>query len=179
MCQLILLSLIVEKFQLSSICFFTDKPLVSYEADIWRDQVLAFLEQIIHVSPYRPNIIPCTVVGNSLGGFTALYATSADTKDLIKGCVLVNAAGRFKKFSPPVTVDQSPEWKKALFTAFQKFVISLSFIYTKQPLRIAQVLRQVYPVNSDQVDDELVASIQLPAQHPNAAEVFYRFDCIV
>lgn len=152
----------------------SDKPLLNYDADIWRDQVLAFLEEVVHVSPFRPSIIPCTVVGNSLGGFTALYATSADTKEYIKGCVLVNAAGRFKKFSPPVSADESPSWKKAIVQAIQRFVIGLSFIYTKQPQRIAQVLRQVYPVNSDQVDDELVESIQVPAQHPNAGEVFYR-----
>ena len=39
---------------------------------------------------------------------------------------------------------------------FKKFVIRLSFVYTKQPLRIAQVLKQVYPVDPKNVDDELV-----------------------
>jgi len=68
-------------------------------------------------------------------------------------------------------------------------------VYTKQPARIAQVLqifniyaiitfssllfkqvlRQVYPVDASNVDDELVESIQYPAQNPNASEVFYRF----
>ena len=32
----------------------------------------------------------------------------------------------------------------------------MSFVYTKQPLRIAQVLKQVYPVDPSNVDDELV-----------------------
>ena len=39
---------------------------------------------------------------------------------------------------------------------FKKFVIRVSFVYTKQPLRIAQVLKQVYPVDPSNVDDELV-----------------------
>lgn len=36
-----------------------------------------------------------------------------------------------------------------------------------------QVLGQVY-VSDANIDDDLVKSISLPAQHPNAAEVFYR-----
>ena len=46
---------------------------------------------------------------------------------------------------------------------FKKFVIRVSFVYTKQPLRIAQVLKQVYPVDPSNVDDELVE----------------RFDCLI
>ena len=53
-------------------------------------------------------------------------------------------------------------------------MIGASFAYTKRPARIAQVLRQVYPVNAGNVDAELVESIQYPSRHPNAAEVFYR-----
>ena len=52
---------------------------------------------------------------------------------------------------------------------------------TKQPLRIKQVLRQVYPVRPEMADDELVESIVYPAEDaPGLAppgqipEVFYR-----
>lgn len=41
-------------------------------------------------------------------------------------------------------------------------------------MRIEQVLRQVYPINADNVDSELVESIQTPALESTAAEVFYR-----
>lgn len=37
-----------------------------------------------------------------------------------------------------------------------------------------QVLRSVYSNDQKNVDSQLVASIVAPAQHPNAAEVFYR-----
>ena len=63
---------------------------------------------------------------------------------------------------------------KYLQTAFQRAVIGLSFIYTKQPKRIEQVLRQVYPVDDTNVNQELIESIRYPATDPNAAEVFYR-----
>ena len=56
----------------------------------------------------------------------------------------------------------------------QRAVITASFFVTKQPARIKQVLQQVYPVYPERADDILVASIQQPAQHPDAAEVFYR-----
>jgi len=43
----------------------------------------------------------------------------------------------------------------------------------KQPARVRQVLRQVY-YDDTNIDEDLVSSILLPAQDPNAAEVFYR-----
>merc|ERR1712224_832734 len=44
----------------------------------------------------------------------------------------------------------------------------------KQPQRIEQILRQVYPIAADRVDSTLVESIRFPSLDPNAAEVFYR-----
>ena len=67
-----------------------------------------------------------------------------------------------------------PKWRQSILDAIQRLVIGFSFIYTKQPARVEQILRQVYPVNADMVDSELVESIVHPSRHPNAAEVFYR-----
>ena len=121
---------------------------------------------------------PCAVAGNSLGGFTALYAAaSIENKDqtLINGVALLNAAGRFKNPDDELILkEEVPQWRQNIAAFIQRFIIRLSFIITKQPLRIEQVLKQVYPINQDNVDDELVESIQFPAQDPNAAEVFYR-----
>jgi pimeloyl-ACP methyl ester carboxylesterase len=118
------------------------------------------------------------VAGNSLGGFTALYAAASEAatkgKGLINGAILLNAAGRFKETSPVEAVDTRPQWIQSYAENFKKLVIRFSFIYTKQPQRIKQVLTQVYPVDAANVDDELVESIQFPAQNPNAPEVFYR-----
>ena len=150
----------------------SDKPIIDYTAEVWRDQTLAFIEEIVKTNSKRP----CVVAGNSLGGFTALYAASspeATSRRLINGCALLNAAGSFRdQLAAPKPPDA--EWIAAIKAAIQRFVIGVSFIYTKQPARIEQVLRQVYPVDSTNVDQELVASIQYPAQDPNAPEVFYR-----
>lgn len=152
----------------------SDKPIIDYTADVWRDQVLDFIAEVVHPSTDK---LECVVAGNSLGGYAALFASAsprATEEKLIKGCILLNSAGRFKIDDGAGPKKEENFILKSIRSSIQRFVIGLSFIYTKQPARIAQVLRQVYSVNSTNVDDELVASIQLPAQHPNAAEVFFR-----
>eukprot|EP01038_Epipyxis_sp_PR26KG_P010233 gene10233-13765_t len=154
----------------------SDKPIVEYSGELWRDQVLDFIEENIATID---NVKKCVVAGNSIGGFTALSAAASPrANQLINGCILLNAAGVFKSNDAQVSEESytkpKPKWQTELIENFKKFVIRLSFIYTKQPTRISQVLKQVYPVDSSNVDDELVSSIQYPAQDPNAAEVFYR-----
>jgi pimeloyl-ACP methyl ester carboxylesterase len=155
----------------------SEKPIMDYSAELWRDQVLGFIRNVVMKDRKDSKGAGCVVAGNSLGGFTALYAAAdltAKDENLISGCILLNAAGRFKPTEPVPEKAEKPKWVQDLAAAFQRFVIGVSFIYTKQPQRIAQVLRQVYPVDPSNVDDELVKSIQFPAQDPNAAEVFYR-----
>eukprot|EP00607_Mallomonas_marina_P009734 CAMPEP_0182420800 /NCGR_PEP_ID=MMETSP1167-20130531/5875_1 /TAXON_ID=2988 /ORGANISM="Mallomonas Sp, Strain CCMP3275" /LENGTH=333 /DNA_ID=CAMNT_0024597253 /DNA_START=185 /DNA_END=1190 /DNA_ORIENTATION=+ len=155
----------------------SDKPVIDYNAEIWRDQVLDFIENVVRTSRSSGDNTGCVVAGNSLGGFTALYSASASstssrTKNLISGCILLNAAGRFRASSPPPAED-TPAWQQAITDFFSRLIITASFYYTKQPARIAQVLRQVY-VDGSNVDDELVESIEYASRDPNAAEVFYR-----
>lgn len=143
----------------------SDKPIQDYTACTWKDQAVDFVREVIGK--------PVTISGNSLGGFTALYAASTE-KELINGCVLLNAAGRFRDPDAPPEPENKNEFIEGIKAAIQRAVIGVSFIVTKQPARIEQVLKQVYPVNADNVDAELVESIQFPSQDPNAAEVFYR-----
>lgn len=155
----------------------SDKPIVDYNVEVWRDQVLSFIEEVVHKGD-SDSRTPCVVAGNSLGGFTALYAAASDkatSKNLISGCILLNAACRFRPPSLlPANPVESPKWAQNAAAKLQRFVIGLSFLYTKRPGRIAQVLRQVYPSDPEKVDAELVESIRVPSLHPNAAEVFYR-----
>ena len=149
----------------------SDKPLEDYSAEVWRDQALDFIEEVIG----KPTI----VAGNSLGGFTSLYATaysgSDGREDLIQGCVLLNGAGRFRDPNAPAeSTDKTNAFVAKIKEWIQRAVIQASFLYTKQPARIEQVLRQVYPISNANVDAELVESIRVPSLDPNAAEVFYR-----
>ncbi|GAB5036622.1 Hypothetical protein NocV09_04400090 [Nannochloropsis oceanica] len=163
------------------------KPLTEYNAEVWRNQLAAFLQEIVGVggSLGGPKAI---VVGNSLGGYTAL-ATAAFHPELVQACAVLNGAG---SFDPPPEAVAAVEvtrlklnktrsgkgylldgLKERLGHAARRVVLYSAFFYTKQPGRIKQVLQQVY-LNKDNVDDELVESIRYPSLHPNAAEVFCR-----
>jgi pimeloyl-ACP methyl ester carboxylesterase len=144
----------------------SDKPLVEYSAELWRDQVGAFIEEVVKR--------PAVVAGNSLGGFTALYVAS-DFPALVAGCVLLNAAGSFSSDVPTTEADTLPGPVEKIQAWVSRAVIYGSFFLTKQPARIGQVLRQVYFVDPVNVDADLVESIRYPAEtSPNCAEVFYR-----
>jgi len=148
---------------------FSDKPLVDYSAEVWRDQAVDFIKEMIQK--------PTTVAGNSLGGFTALYASSSDSlkkESLVNGCILLNAAGRFRDPNAPLAPKEENKFFSAIGKIIQRLVIRVSFLYTKQPLRIEQILKQVYPVKQNNVDSDLVESIQIPSTDPNAPEVFFR-----
>lgn len=149
----------------------SDKPIIEYSADVWRDQALSFIEEIVQ----PVNNLPCVVAGNSLGGYTALSAAASDaatSKNLIRGCILLNAAGRFKDTSP-VEEDTRPQWLQDLSAAFQRFVIGLSFVYTKQPARIQQVgeiccdTRMIVRIRGSPGSNEsLACHLILPSLHP-------------
>ena len=147
----------------------SDKPLVDYSAELWRDQVGAFLREVVQE--------PAVIAGNSLGGFAALYA-AASFPERVAGCVLLNAAGRFSSPDDDAIAAAAAGGGTLLDSAkawLQRFVITGSFYLTKQPQRIEQVLRQVYSVDDSAVDRALVESIRFAADSsPNCAEVFYR-----
>ncbi|KAG7366411.1 alpha/beta fold family hydrolase [Nitzschia inconspicua] len=145
----------------------SDKPVQEYAAEVWRDQAVDFLQQVVRK--------PAVLAGNSLGGFTSLYtAATEDVKDMVKGVVLMNGAGRFRD-GMKIQEETPPNGIVDTIKKFiQRAVIAASFLVTKQPARIEQILRQVYPINAKNVDPELVESIRFPSLDPNAAEVFYR-----
>jgi hypothetical protein len=48
-----------------------------------------------------------------------------------------------------------------------------SFMWAKHPVRVKNVLNLVYH-DKDQIDPDLVTSILVPADDPNAGDVFFR-----
>ncbi|KAK9670197.1 hypothetical protein RND81_13G184900 [Saponaria officinalis] len=147
---------------------WSEKALIDYDAVVWRDQVVDFLTEIVKE--------PAVVVGNSLGGFTAL-AAAASLPEKVVGLVLLNSAGQFG--DPNAKPDESQEnllqklIVKPVKEVFQRAVLGFLFWQSKQPARVESVLKSVY-INSANVDDYLVGSITQPASDPNAAEVYYR-----
>ncbi|CAK8562242.1 unnamed protein product [Lathyrus sativus] len=147
---------------------WSDKALVDYDAMVWRDQVTDFLKEIVKE--------PAVLVGNSLGGFTALIAATG-LPEFVNGVALLNSAGQFGDGNKESkNSEETPLQKfflKPLKEVFQRVVLGFIFWQSKQPARIKSVLKSVY-VNSSNVDDYLVESITRPAQDPNAGEVYYR-----
>ncbi|MBA0734927.1 hypothetical protein Gogos_018815 [Gossypium gossypioides] len=130
---------------------WSEKAIIEYDAMIWRDQVVDFLKEIVKE--------PTVLVGNSLGGFTALVA-AVGLPEQVVGLALLNSAGQFGDAKAKTTEPEE--------TFLQKFVL--------KPLKevFQRVVLQVY-INTSNVDDYLVESIKMPADDPNAGEVYYRY----
>ena len=151
----------------------SDKALVDYEGyGIWREQIKDFIDQVVHKGEKGEKV---TLVGNSLGGYNSL-ATAAAYPQLVDRVVLLNAAGRFDPNASMDDVQTNTENESVLAKigkAIKRAVVGATFIWTKQPYRVQQVLKSVY-VSHETIDDELVDSILRPADDPRASEVFYR-----
>lgn len=169
----------------------SSKPVIDYDSRLWREQCAAFLRDVAGCGGATRAI----VAGNSIGGYTAL-ALAAEYPELTLGVASLNGAGRFSPSGAEAAAQRAAELARQqrsalriafddalerLATALQRAVAYAGLLVTKQPLRIKQVLRQVYPVRPEMADDELVESIVYPAEDapglapPNAIpEVFYR-----
>lgn len=166
----------------------SDKAVVDYEGyKVWTEQISDFIREIVHsnLNPGESSKdAKVIMVGNSLGGYNSM-SVAASHPELVKGVVLLNAAGRFDEsatWEPAETAaDAASEASNSPLTgiiekaseAVKRSIVGASFLYTKQPARVKQVLGQVY-VQDENIDDDLVKSILEPAQDPNAGEVFYR-----
>nr|AFK41677.1 unknown [Lotus japonicus] len=147
---------------------WSEKALVDYDAMVWKDQVVDFMKEIVKE--------PAVLVGNSLGGFTALISATG-LPELVNGVVLLNSAGQFGDGNKESKTSEETSLQKFILKplkeVFQRVVLGFLFWQAKQPARIESVLKSVY-VNSSNVDDYLVESIMKPAEDPNAGEVYYR-----
>ncbi|KAJ4963854.1 hypothetical protein NE237_023793 [Protea cynaroides] len=148
---------------------WSDKAMIEYDAMVWRDQVADFLKEIVKE--------PAVLVGNSLGGFTALV-TAADLPEEVAAVALLNSAGQFGDASGETDTSSEETFLqkfllKPLKEVFQRIVLGFLFWQSKQPARVKSVLQSVY-INATNVDDYLVESITRPAADPNAGEVYYR-----
>ncbi|XP_016437215.2 uncharacterized protein LOC107763257 [Nicotiana tabacum] len=147
---------------------WSEKALIDYDALVWRDQVVDFLKEIVKE--------PAVLVGNSLGGFTALVAAASLTGQ-VKGVSLLNSAGQFGDASSAAKETEETALQKLILKPlkeiFQRVFLGFLFWQAKQPARIESVLKSVYK-DSSNVDDYLINSITRPANDPNAGEVYYR-----
>jgi pimeloyl-ACP methyl ester carboxylesterase len=136
---------------------------LGYGGALWRDQLTAYVEERIG----RPTVL----VGNSLGGFSALAAGAA-LGDRAAGVVLLNAAG-------PFSDEQAPPrgWgaiaRQTIGAALLRSPVlqRLLFENMRRPATVRRTLNQVY-VDRTNVDDDLVEAILQPSRDPGAFGVF-------
>lgn len=136
---------------------------LAYGGPLWRDQLAAYVHERIG----RPTVL----VGNSLGGFSALAAGAA-LGDQAAGVVLLNAAG-------PFSDEQAPPkgWgaitRQTIAGALLKSPVlqRLLFENLRRPATIRRTLNQVY-VDKTNVDEALVEAIRRPSLDPGAFGVF-------
>lgn len=136
---------------------------LAYGGPLWRDQLAAYVSERIG----RPTVL----VGNSLGGFSALAAGAA-LGDQAAGVVLLNAAG-------PFSDEQAPPkgWgaitRQTIARALLKSPVlqRLLFENLRRPATIRRTLNQVY-VDKTNVDEALVEAIRRPSLDPGAFGVF-------
>ncbi|KAL8061950.1 hypothetical protein ABFX02_02G116100 [Erythranthe guttata] len=134
-----------------------------YSADLWKDQVHYFVEEVIKEPVY--------LVGNSLGGFVALYFASCYPQ-LVKGVTLLNATPFWGLLPNP---ERSPilsrlfPWSGSfpLPSGIRK-LMEILWLKISDPRSIAEILKQVYADHSTDVD-EVFARIVETTQHPAAA----------
>ena len=136
---------------------------LAYGGPLWRDQLAEYVSERIG----RPTVL----VGNSLGGFSALAAGAA-LGDQAAGVVLLNAAG-------PFSDEQAPPkgWgaitRQTIAGALLKSPVlqRLLFENLRRPATIRRTLNQVY-VDKTNVDEALVEAIRRPSLDPGAFGVF-------
>ncbi|KAH6765865.1 pheophytinase [Perilla frutescens var. hirtella] len=137
-----------------------------FSVDLWRDQVRCFIEEVIKEPVY--------LVGNSLGGFMALYFAACHP-DLVKGVTLLNATP-FWGFLP--NPERSPRLSR-LFPWAGTFPIPsrlrklIEILWQKisDPRSVTEILKQVYADHTTKVD-EVYSRIIETTQHPAAAASF-------
>ncbi|KAA8515616.1 hypothetical protein F0562_018773 [Nyssa sinensis] len=137
-----------------------------YSIDLWQDQVRYFVEEVIKEPVY--------VVGNSLGGFIAVYFAACNPH-LVKGVTLLNATPFWGFLPNPV---RSPRLAR-IFPWAGTFPLPSSvrklteIVWQKisDPRSIGDVLKQVYADHSTNVD-KVFSRILETTEHPAAAASF-------
>ncbi|KDP30447.1 hypothetical protein JCGZ_17135 [Jatropha curcas] len=137
-----------------------------YSMDLWRDQVRYFIEEVIGEPVY--------IVGNSLGGFVALYF-AANNPQLVKGVTLLNATPFWGFLPNPI---RSPRLARVFpwsgtfpLPAGVRKLIEFCWQKISDPKSIAEVLKQVYADHSTNVDQVFSRILEI-TQHPAAAASF-------
>lgn len=145
----------------------SEKPKITYSANLWRDQLRDFCAQIVQA--------PVFIAGNSLGGYTSL-CFAVDCPEWTQGIILLNCAGPFSEDSAL----QRPFWQQFVSDLTRnvfklpgviEVVSFVLFTRTRNRDRIREILLKVYK-DPAAVTDQLIEDIYRPAFDTGALDVF-------
>lgn len=137
-----------------------------YSIDLWQEQVRYFIEEVIKEPVY--------IVGNSLGGYVALYFAACNP-NLVKGVTLLNATPFWGFFPNP---ERSPILSQ-IFPSAGTFplpprvrkIIEIVWEKIRDPKSIGEILKQVYADHSTNVDKVFSRILEI-TEHPAALASF-------
>lgn len=157
----------------------SEKPPARYGQGLWGSFVEEFAREVVRG--------PVVAAGNSIGGYIVSAAAASSGRDVFKGVVLLNPAGRVDGIATgqetgggaPVQVDNSEEAgdeslesssSKPPSRLFVEVVSRALFLYLE--LSISRTLKKLYPSNPDAADAWLASEIGRAARDPGALAVF-------
>lgn len=136
------------------------KPVLQYGGNLWRDQLQAFIQEVIQQ--------PAILAGNSLGGYASLCLASS-YPELSKGLILLNSAG---PFTDALVASKSNPLQKLIRTVLlQSWASYLLFQYVRRRKNIRKTLEKVY-LDKTAVTEQLVEDIYRPSCDRGAPQVF-------
>ncbi|KAJ9511690.1 hypothetical protein QJQ45_017996, partial [Haematococcus lacustris] len=145
----------------------SSKPLMQYSMEVWRDQLLAFMEEFTAGRP-------ATLIGNSIGSLACLMAAATAPDSAVRGVVLLNTAGAMNNkgvFGDWRIVAVYPLLLLIDFLLSIPAVAAALFKNLSTRANIKAALLGVYS-DPEAVTDELVELVHRPALDANARDVF-------
>ncbi|KAL4425609.1 hypothetical protein ABPG75_009625 [Micractinium tetrahymenae] len=144
----------------------SEKPLIDYSMELWRDQLLDFLTEYVQA--------PTVLVGNSIGSLAALMVADVAPQGQVAALALLNCTGGMNNKAI------SDDWRIKLampilnlidFLLNRRPIAQRLFDGFRTPDNIRSLLLNVYG-NSESVDDELVDLIYTPSCDEGALDAF-------
>ena len=149
----------------------TEKPPVSYNQYIWRDQLVSYLLQESKRNGYREVIL----IGNSIGGFISSAACSYINHDLnstdlkISGLVLLNSAGRID--GPGLTTSVENYFKPYKGPSSELLRLFGTILFSLLQPNIEKITEWLYVTDKSPVKKYLKDTILRDSKDPGAVDV--------
>ena len=140
---------------------------VKYSFDLWGNQISTFCKEVVKSPVY--------LIGNSIGGVTALKAAEI-LKDSCKGVILIDCAQRTMDDKRLKRSDILMNLLRPVLKTFvrQRIISNTLFTRAANPKVIKKILEQAYP-SGNNIDEELIEILYQPSKRKNSKEAFRGF----